>query len=63
MSGKFRAQPCSKCGSPQDVVDGAWLRDVRQAAGLSLREMARRAGFTAAYLCDIVDSRGSSRLP
>lgn len=54
---KFRDEPCSQCGSPRAVVNGAWLRERRKRAGLTLREMARRAGVSAAYVCDIEHSR------
>ena len=57
VSRKFIEQPCSKCGSPQSVLDGAWLREQRLSAGLSLREMGTRVGFTAVYLCDIEKNR------
>lgn len=50
---KFTNEPCSKCGSPRSVVNGAWLRERRMAAGLSLREMARRLGFSAPYVSDV----------
>lgn len=54
---KFRDEPCSACGTPRAVIDGAWLRDRRMKAGLTLREMARRVGVSAAYLCDIEKNR------
>lgn len=50
---KFRNAPCCQCGSPQSVIDGGWLRARRLRAGLTLREMARRTGFSAPYICDI----------
>ncbi len=50
---KFRDHPCSQCGSLKPVINGAWLRSRRQRAGLSLRAMALRLGFSAAYVCDI----------
>lgn len=35
------------------MVDGAWLREKRKAAKLTLREMARRLEFSTPYLCDV----------
>lgn len=54
---KFKRDSCPRCGSPQTVLNGEWLRARRVAAGLSLRAMAARVGFTAAYLCDIEKNR------
>ncbi len=54
---KFKSEPCTRCGSAQTVVNGAWLREVRKLAGLSLREMSRRVGVSAPYLCDIERNR------
>jgi len=59
---KYVNTPCPHCGSPQAVVDGAWLRKVRESAGVTLREMGRRLGFSAPYLSDIEHNR-RNRLP
>lgn len=59
---KYLPDVCPICGTPRAVVDGAYLRRLRERAGLTLREMARRAGYTPAYLCDIEHNR-RSRLP
>lgn len=48
-----RETPCTVCGTPRAFVDGAWLREQRKAAGLTLREVARRLGYTASYVCDV----------
>lgn len=50
---KFRPQPCPTCGSERAVVDGHWLRRQRQRAGLTLREVSRRLGFSAPYISDV----------
>jgi ribosomal protein S14 len=54
---KFKHEACCRCGTPQSVVNGAWLRLQRELAGLTLREAARRIGFSAAYLCDVEYNR------
>lgn len=50
---KFTHGACPTCGSPRTVVNGAWLRERREAAGLSLRALGARLGFSAVYLGDI----------
>lgn len=49
--------PCPRCGGsgrvPDDRVLGAVMRAKRTAADLSLRDMAKRTGVTASYLCDL----------
>lgn len=46
---------CEKCGTLNavTVVDGRGLRALRVRCGLTLREVAKRAGITAAFLSDI----------
>ena len=45
---------CSHCGGTGLVttVSGAWARQQRLAAGVGLREIARRMGLSVSYLCD-----------
>lgn len=50
---QFRAKPCPKCGTPQKVLNGLWLRTRRERAGIGLREFARRLEISAPYLSDI----------
>jgi transcriptional regulator with XRE-family HTH domain len=45
--------PCTRCGHPVTEFDGTSLREVRVAAGLSLRQMARLIGCSAPYLSDV----------
>ena len=48
---------CPKCGGSGHVLDprvqGMMMKREREEKGLSLREVARRMGFTAAYICDM----------
>lgn len=51
-------RPCSRCGGTgveiDDQATGSKLRADRQRlAGLTLREVARRMGLSAAYLSDL----------
>lgn len=54
---KFREERCPRCGSPGNVINGEWLRAQRIKAGLSLREMAARMGFSAQYVSDVEKNR------
>jgi transcriptional regulator with XRE-family HTH domain len=54
---KFTDEPCPRCGSAQRVVNGAWLRERRTRAGLSLRDVGARLGYSAVYLSDIERGR------
>lgn len=47
--------PCPKCGGKGKlaIVNGEFLREHRQHQGISLREIARRMGLSAAYLSDV----------
>lgn len=57
MAKKFTHASCPTCGSPRSVVNGAWLREQREAAGLSLRELGARLNFSAVYLSDVERGR------
>ena len=48
---------CHFCLQIRKVVDGKKLRQLRKKSGLSLREVARRIGISASYLCDIEHNR------
>lgn len=52
---KYSRSTCLACEGSGNVtrVSGAWLRARRKSAGVSLREFARRIGFSAAYVSDI----------
>ena len=49
----FIHRPCRTCGQSRRVRNGGFLRSLREVAGLSLREVARRLGLSAAYLSDV----------
>lgn len=50
---KYLVVPCRTCGSSRRVVNGAYLRFRRERAWISLRELARRLAYSAAYLSDV----------
>jgi len=54
---KFTEEPCHACGAKLSVINGKWLATEREIAGLTLREMARRLNFSAAYICDVEKNR------
>lgn len=51
------SEACRRCHGkgtePDYAAEGAALRKMRQASGVSLREVARGAGLSAPYLCDV----------
>lgn len=54
---------CSCCGGTgkRDEIDGAALRAVRVKVGVSVWQLAKQLGFSAAYLSDIeLGKRGCS---
>ena len=52
---------CPQCGGSGKVCDpaqiGARLRHERELVGITGREMARRMGYSAMYLCDLEHGR------
>lgn len=52
---------CGACGGTGRVADpravGAELRQLRVAAGLTLRAVARELGLSAPYICDLEHGR------
>lgn len=61
---KLKTRPCLHCNGTGQEIDpfalGQTFRAKRMAAGVSLREMARRLDITPAYLSDM--ERGSRML-
>lgn len=53
----MKQRSCHCCGGTGKEIDqtaiAAELREKREKSGLSLREVARRMGFTAPYLSDL----------
>ena len=54
---KYLAVPCGECGYLYRRLNGAWLRDRRQRAGIDQRTLARRLGVSGSYLSDIERNR------
>lgn len=49
----FTRAQCPTCGHKRAVFNGAHFRQVRERAGVTLREMARRLDVCAAYVSDM----------
>lgn len=54
-------QPCSHCeGTGKEfnhIETGKMIRRFREVSGISLRELARRVGWSAAHQCDLEKGR------
>lgn len=52
-----KTTPCDKCGGSGERENPAYrgqeMRKLRKEAGLGLREIARKMGFSAAYVSDL----------
>ncbi len=54
-----RTFECVYCGGKGTITrtNPAWLRYIRERAGVTLRGMAKRLGVSAAYVCDVEKGR------
>lgn len=48
---------CPHCGHQRRVINGAWLRWVRERAGIDQRTLAKRIGISGPYLSDLERNR------
>lgn len=59
--GDLPQRVCPECGGGGTVADpaaiGARMREMREKARLTLREVARRLGLSAMYICDLEHGR------
>jgi transcriptional regulator with XRE-family HTH domain len=56
---KYITLPCNECGQPNRVVNGQWLREIRESANLSQREFGKLANCSSPYISDIERNRRS----
>jgi DNA-binding transcriptional regulator YiaG len=49
--------PCPHCGQPYTVINGLYLRERREAAGLTQREFAKIIDASGPYISDIERNR------
>ena len=47
---RWRTARCNRCGQDRRLVSGAWLRAVRERAGVPRREVAERMRVSVTYL-------------
>jgi predicted transcriptional regulator len=52
--------PCPTCKEPRKALLGSKLREKREAAGIGLREVAKKAGLSPSYVSDL--ERGKRNL-
>jgi DNA-binding transcriptional regulator YiaG len=63
MKALYEHPVCPSCGGLGSIkrVSGAYIREVREAANWSLRQMAKKLGISPAYLSDMeLGRRGMS---
>lgn len=44
---------CTRCAGAGKVPRGEYLRELRESSGVSLKDMAKKLGFTQQYISDI----------
>jgi DNA-binding XRE family transcriptional regulator len=49
--------PCPHCGQDMRLPKGLYLRDLREAAGISQREFGKKFGVSSPYISDIERNR------
>lgn len=54
---RYRVEPCPTCGQPMKAIDGTALRDLREHAGLTQRDLAAQLGVSGPYLSDMERNR------
>ncbi len=50
---RWRTARCNRCGQDRRLVSGAWLRAVRERAGVPRRDVATRMGVSVTYVWDL----------
>ena len=61
MENRLIEAACPTCHQGRLVVNHRWLRLRREAAGILMREFARKVGLSAAYISDIELGRRNCR--
>ena len=58
MITKYITIPCNECGSPKRVINGLWLREIREKSlKLSQREFGKKFKISSPYISDIERNR------
>lgn len=54
---QYLSRPCPTCGHPERVINGGWLRHLRETAGLTQRAFGARVAMSSPHLSDIERNR------
>ncbi len=54
-----RVVKCPTCGGKREVVNGRWLAWVRNKAGMTMRDVAKKAKVSAPFINDIEHNKRS----
>ena len=57
MITKYIMVPCNECGSPKKVINGLWLREIREKANLDQRAFGKTVNSSSPYISDIERNR------
>lgn len=49
--------PCPCCGGMKKIINGQWLRNIREQAMLDQRELGKEVGVSGPYISDIERNR------
>jgi len=49
--------PCPDCGGKKKVINGLWLREIREKAGMDQRMFGREVNASGPYISDIERNR------
>jgi transcriptional regulator with XRE-family HTH domain len=54
---RYLSVPCNECGHPKRVINGHWLRELREKAGMTQRQFGELVKLSSPYLSDIERNR------
>jgi len=56
-SSKYYDKFCSECGAKHKVINGLWLRDIREEANMDQRTFGKETNTSGPYISDIERNR------
>jgi DNA-binding transcriptional regulator YiaG len=59
MVKKYIEIPCNECGTPKKIINGQWLKQVREDSGMNQREFGALTKTSSPYISDIERNRRS----
>lgn len=57
MINKYIKIPCNECGHQKRVINGVWLKDIRESAQLTQRQFGELFKVSSPYISDIERNR------